>query len=159
MISMNLALLRKSSGLTQEELAEKLNVSRQAVAKWENGESVPDLGSCIALSELFHVTLDDLIHYRDQGSGIPVPPKGKHLFGSVKVGERGQIVIPKKARDMFHINSGDSVLVLGDEDRGLALIPSDYLKFFFDSAAFTAKMPNPDYEPDTGKEENGHDKS
>ena len=45
----NLKLFRKQNGLTQEQVAEKLNVSRQAVAKWENGDSVPDLESCISL--------------------------------------------------------------------------------------------------------------
>lgn len=142
MINMNLALLRKCSGLTQEELAERLSVSRQAVAKWESGESLPDLNSCVALAGLYHVTLDDLIHYSDEGSGIPVPPKGKHFYGSVTVGERGQIVIPKKARELFQIRSGDSVLILGDEDRGLAIVPANFMTLFFDSLAFTPKMPD-----------------
>ena len=44
--------------------------------------------------------------------------KGKHLFGTVKVGERGQIVIPKYARDLFKIKQGDLVLVIGDEEKG-----------------------------------------
>lgn len=52
-------------------------------------------------------------------------PKGKHMFGVVKVGERGQIVIPKKAREIFHIQPGDGLLVLGDEAQGLALVKND----------------------------------
>lgn len=52
-------------------------------------------------------------------------PKGKHIFGTVKVGERGQIVIPKAARDIFDIRPGDSLLVLGDEERGIAIVKSD----------------------------------
>ncbi len=51
-------------------------------------------------------------------------PKGKHLFGMVKVGEKGQIVIPKDARDIFDIKPGDGLIVLGDEERGLALVKS-----------------------------------
>ena len=51
-------------------------------------------------------------------------PKGKHMFGTVKVGEKGQIVIPKKAREIFGIQPGDSLIVLGDESQGLALIKS-----------------------------------
>ncbi len=43
---------------------------------------------------------------------------GKYIFGTVKVGERGQIVIPKEARKRFNINSGDNLIVLGDEKRG-----------------------------------------
>lgn len=54
--------------------------------------------------------------------------EGKHLFGLVKVGERGQIVIPKKARELFGINPGDSMMVLGDENTpfpGIALVKND----------------------------------
>jgi len=53
------------------------------------------------------------------------PPKGKHIFGTVKVGERGQIVIPKEAREIFKIEPGDSLVMLGDEPNGLALMKSD----------------------------------
>ena len=48
-------------------------------------------------------------------------PHGKHIFGTVKVGERGQIVIPKDAREMFHIQPGDTLLVLGDEKNGIVV--------------------------------------
>ena len=46
-------------------------------------------------------------------------PKGKHLFGTVKIGEKGQIVIPKEARQLFNINPGDTLLVLGDDKTGI----------------------------------------
>jgi AbrB family looped-hinge helix DNA binding protein len=53
-------------------------------------------------------------------------PKGKHLFGMVKVGEKGQIVIPKDARKLFDIKPGDSLVVLGEDDtRGIALMKSE----------------------------------
>jgi len=48
-------------------------------------------------------------------------PKGKYIFGTVKVGERGQIVIPKEARDVFKIKPGDNLLVLGDSKKGIAI--------------------------------------
>ncbi|WP_434799736.1 AbrB/MazE/SpoVT family DNA-binding domain-containing protein [Terrisporobacter vanillatitrophus] len=51
-----------------------------------------------------------------------MPPKGKYFFGSVTVGERGQIVIPKEARELFGINTGDKLLVLGDEEKGIAIV-------------------------------------
>ena len=54
--------------------------------------------------------------------------KGKHFFGSTKVGEKGQIVIPKEARDLFGINPGDTVLVLGDEQKGLAIVKASSLE-------------------------------
>ncbi|MDP4153720.1 MAG: AbrB/MazE/SpoVT family DNA-binding domain-containing protein [Bacillota bacterium] len=52
-------------------------------------------------------------------------PKGKHIFGTVKVGEKGQIVIPKEARDIFNIKPGDTLLVLGDEAQGLAIVKNN----------------------------------
>ena len=55
-------------------------------------------------------------------------PKGKHIFGTVKVGERGQIIIPKEAREIFDINPGDSLLVLGDEEQGIAIVKADVMK-------------------------------
>ncbi|MDU4861137.1 MAG: helix-turn-helix transcriptional regulator [Terrisporobacter othiniensis] len=122
MISMNLKTLRKINKYTQEEVAEKINVSRQSVAKWENNESVPDINSCVKLTKLYNVTLDNLVNYSEEESGVAIPPKGKYFFGSVTVGERGQIVIPKEARELFDINTGDKLLVLGDEEKGIAIV-------------------------------------
>ncbi|MFQ9426066.1 MAG: AbrB/MazE/SpoVT family DNA-binding domain-containing protein [Anaerovoracaceae bacterium] len=56
-------------------------------------------------------------------------PKGKHIFGTVRVGERGQVVIPKQARDLFAIKPGDILVVLGDESPehpGLAMMKEDF---------------------------------
>ncbi|EGT4880162.1 XRE family transcriptional regulator [Clostridioides difficile] len=122
MINENLKSLRKINQYTQEELAEKLNVSRQSIAKWESGESIPDICSCIKLTKLYNVKLDDLVNHSEEKTGIIVPPKGKFFFGAVVVGERGQIVIPKEAREVFNINAGDKLLVLGDEERGLGIV-------------------------------------
>lgn len=54
----------------------------------------------------------------------------KFIFGTVKVGEKGQIVIPKEARDVFDIKPGDTLLVLGDKDQGIAIVKDDVLKQF-----------------------------
>lgn len=51
-----------------------------------------------------------------------VKDEDKFLFGICKVGERGQIVIPKEAREVFNISAGDSIVVLGDKKKGLALV-------------------------------------
>ena len=56
--------------------------------------------------------------------------KGKHVFGTVKVGERGQIVIPKEAREVFEIKPGDKLLVLGDEEQGIAIVKAEIMKEF-----------------------------
>ena len=53
--------LRKLSGMTQEQLAEKLNVSRQTISKWESGGTSPDLESIVKVSKIFYVSLDDLL--------------------------------------------------------------------------------------------------
>jgi len=60
----------------------------------------------------------------------PRTEKTKHLFGSVKVGERGQVVIPKEAREIFDIKPGDILLVLGDVERGIALVKADAIQEF-----------------------------
>lgn len=61
-LSDKLVGLRKSAGMSQEELAEKLNVSRQAVSRWEMGMAMPDAVNILQLSKLFHVTTDYLLN-------------------------------------------------------------------------------------------------
>ena len=122
----NLIQMRKLLQMTQEDIAEKLGVTRQSVATWESGETVPDLDKCKQIADIFGVSLDDLANYEpDENLGLAVPPKGKHLFGLVTVGEKGQIVIPAKARKLFEISPGDQLMVLGDEGQGLALVKEE----------------------------------
>ena len=71
--SEKLKLIRKSKGLTQEELADILDVSRQAVAKWESGQIYPDTGNLIQISNLFNVTVDYLV--RDQECAVSCGPE------------------------------------------------------------------------------------
>ena len=118
----NLMELRKYHNMSQEELAEEIGVTRQTVSKYQTGESLPDIEKCALIAAVFGVTMDDLINYqKDDNMGLGVPPKGKHVFGVVKVGDKGQIVIPAKARKLFRIEAGDSLVVLGDESFGIAL--------------------------------------
>lgn len=121
----NLIQLRKFHDFSQEELAEMIGVSRQTMSKYETGESLPDIEKCKRLADAFGVTVDDLISYdkdKYDNLGLGVPPKGKHVFGMVKVGDKGQIVIPAKARKIFEINPGDNLIILGDEGHGIAII-------------------------------------
>ena len=114
----NLISMRKIHGYSQDELADKIGVSRQTLSKYETGESLPDIERCRLL-------VDDLVNYDKSDSanlGMEVPPKGKHIFGMVKVGDKGQIVIPAKARKIFDIHCGDNLIILGDEGQGLAVI-------------------------------------
>ncbi|MBR2852691.1 MAG: helix-turn-helix domain-containing protein [Clostridia bacterium] len=127
MFGKNLIQMRKLHQLTQEALAEKVGVTRQAIAKWEAGDSVPDLQTGRKLAEVLNVSLDELVSFEtDNSAGLMMPPKGKHLFGIVTVGEKGQIIIPVKARKLFNIAPGDQMVVLGDEtQQGLAMIKAE----------------------------------
>ncbi|MDL2289636.1 helix-turn-helix domain-containing protein [Clostridia bacterium OttesenSCG-928-F22] len=127
-IAENLRHLRTRHRLSQEEVAEKIAVSRQAVAKWENGDSLPDIIHCEALADLYDVSLNDLVRYNAGQDGLPISPKDKYIFGIVTIGERGQIVLPKKARDTLNIKPGDTLVVLGDTNpstAGIALVDSN----------------------------------
>ena len=127
MFGKNLIQLRKMHQLTQEALAEKIGVTRQAVAKWESGDSVPDLQTGQKLAEVLNVSLDELVSFETENqAGLLMPPKGKHLFGIVTVGEKGQIIIPVRARKLFGIAPGDQLVILGDEaQQGLAVLKAD----------------------------------
>ena len=128
----NLVILRNIHGYSQEAIAEKIGISRQAYAKWETGATVPDIEKCGLLAEVYGTTIDSLLKTEPvEGVGmIPPPPKGKNIWGSVVINDRGQIVIPKGARDLFGLTGGQRLIVLSDEN-GIALIPD---------AAFMANM-------------------
>ena len=132
MLKDNLIMLRNLHGFSQETIAEKIGISRQAYAKWETGATVPDIEKCSALAEVYGTTIDSLVRTEPlEGVGmIPPAPKGKNIWGSVAIGERGQIVIPKGARDLFGLTGGQRLIVLSDET-GIALIPDE---------AFMARM-------------------
>lgn len=72
--------LRKQKGLSQEELANRLNVSRQTVSKWEVGDSTPDMEKLIAMSDLFDVSLDNLVMGKEEAQ---IPAAGKSEFAAV----------------------------------------------------------------------------
>ena len=57
-----------------------------------------------------------------------IEKEGKYIFGTVKVGEKGQIVIPKEARLLFHVEPGDTLLILGDEDTGIIVTKPEVLQ-------------------------------
>ena len=126
MLKDNLVMLRNIHGFSQEAIAEKIGISWQAYAKWETGATVPDIEKCSLLADVYGTTIDSLIRTEPvEGVGIiPPPPRGKNIWGSVAISERGQIVIPKGARDLFGLTGGQRVIVLTDE-HGIALIPDE----------------------------------
>ena len=126
MFSDNLVQLRKLNNMTQEDLADKVGVTRQSIAQWESGKTCPNIEQSKLLAEVLGVTLDDLVNFESpENMNLAAPPKGKHLFGLVTVGDKGQIVIPARARKIFDTKPGDRLVVLGDEFQGLAVIKAD----------------------------------
>lgn len=79
--------LRKQKGLSQEELANRLNVSRQTVSKWEVGDSTPDMEKLIAISDLFGISLDELVLNKTP-EPAPAPteqaPAKSELYSDIK---------------------------------------------------------------------------
>lgn len=132
MISKNIRYLRRQENISQEEFAERFGVSRQSVAKWESGESAPDIFKCRDIADYYDISIDVLI-------GLPLEDQevreessdGKYIFGMVKVGDRGQIVIPKYAREVFDIKAGDRLMVMGDTEKGGIALAKVSLGNFF----------------------------
>lgn len=103
--------LRKSKGMSQEQLAEKLYVSRQAITKWENGTGLPDIENIVAISALFNISLDDLLS--EEKSLIT---KHEFLYESrteydldeeknleVKIGSAHQVIVERTADEKIQI--------------------------------------------------------
>ena len=77
--------LRKQKGFSQEELANRLNVSRQTISKWEVGESTPDMEKLVAISDLFKVSLDELVMDKEPQKAEPsVQVVKSELYSDVK---------------------------------------------------------------------------
>ena len=125
MLKENLIMLRNVYGYTQEEIAGRIGISRQAYAKWESGATVPDIEKCKRLADIYGVTIDSLMNTAtpDGKTMMPPPPKGKNIWGSVVINERGQLVIPKEARERFGLTGGQRLIVLTDDKEGIALVP------------------------------------
>jgi looped-hinge helix DNA binding domain, AbrB family len=126
MLKENLVMLRGLHGYSQEEIAGKINISRQAYAKWETGATVPDIEKCRQLADVYGVTIDSLIKEESvEGIGESLlTPKNKNIWGSITINDKGQIVIPKGAREKFNLVGGTRLIVLSDED-GIALISAE----------------------------------
>ncbi len=128
MLNENLITLRNLHGYSQADVAERIGISRQAYAKWEHGTTVPDLEKASLLAKVYGIPVDGLMDDGEKGKAVisPAPP-GKNIWGTVTVGERGQIVIPKAARDRFGFKAGDRLIVLSDEV-GIALLPVEFFE-------------------------------
>ena len=87
MLTDNLIMLRNVRGLTQEQVAEIAGVTRQSYAKWEQGDSVPDIEKCDNLAKFYGIKIDTLMHYEEKVGNTKVtpPPDGTFLWGTVKM--------------------------------------------------------------------------
>lgn len=101
-IGEKISAIRKMSGMTQEELGEKMNVSRQTISKWEKGISSPDLECAAALCKLFQISLDDFV---DEGQAAKNEEKIS-LQDMIKINQRAQ-------KKMVLLLSGLFFLVIG----------------------------------------------
>lgn len=77
-IANRLVQLRKQHNLSQEELADKLGISRQAVSKWERAESSPDTDNLISIAKLYNISLDELLKSEDAPE---IPPRRADNYG------------------------------------------------------------------------------
>ena len=91
MLKDNLVILRNMHGMSQEDIAEKIGISRQAYARWEIGATVPDIEKCKRLADFYDVTIDSLLKTEtvDKIGMIPPAPNGRNIWGSVTINERG----------------------------------------------------------------------
>ena len=112
-------IFRSQRGLTQEELAEQLDVSRQTVAKWERGDTLPDIASCVRMADIFGIPVEMMVRSLTDG---PPTVNGKKMYGCVRVNDKGQITLPVNVREAFGISPGDLMLVLADTEKGIALV-------------------------------------
>ena len=127
MLRDNLLMLRSLHGYSQEEIAGKIGISRQAYAKWESGATVPDVEKCARLAQVYGTTVDGLLRTEEVGDGrvLPPAPKGKNLWGTVTMNDRGQVIIPKAARDHFGLRGGQRLVLLSEDGEGFALVPAE----------------------------------
>lgn len=104
--SEKLLLIRKNKGYSQEELAEVLDVSRQAIAKWESGQSYPEIHNLIAISSLFNVTVDYLVKDNDDCMLIPFETNSNFSGDFLKAALK-EVPYDKPYRGPAYFHDGD----------------------------------------------------
>ena len=115
----NLRVLRQKSGYSLEEVASLTDVSRQAVGKWEMGESLPDLPNTLKLATLYKTSLDKLVLQKLSEKSTQ---QNNKIMGMLKIGSTGQIHLPDEVMDLFDIHTGENVLLLADKAQGIAIM-------------------------------------
>ena len=91
--------LRKKKGLSQEELANRLNVSRQTVSKWELGDSTPDMEKLVAMSDLFGISLDELVLDKSpEPAPVEQMPVKSELYSEIKTDIKEKVLTDKNKK-------------------------------------------------------------
>lgn len=110
----------------------------------QEGATIPDIEKCKRLADIYGITLDSLIKTEtvDGKTVVPPAPKGKNIWGSVTINERGQLVIPKAVREIFGLTGGQRLIVLSDDNEGIALIPSEVFERKMKNAMDFASVKN-----------------
>lgn len=122
-IADNLKLMRNKQGYTLEGLAEIISVSRQTIAKWEAGESYPDIMNCVKLATLFKISLDELVNKPLREAQVNDFSTGENkICGVLDLTEEGTITLPKLVMEMFNIHPGEKILLLADRKQGIAIV-------------------------------------
>jgi len=122
-IAENLKFLRYQNGYTLEALAEIISVSRQSVAKWESGDSLPDILNCVKLASLYKISLDELVNRPLETAVInDFASDSNRICGVLEISEEATIPFPKPVMDMFDIHCGEKILLLADKKQGIALV-------------------------------------
>jgi transcriptional regulator with XRE-family HTH domain len=112
-IANRLAKLRKEKGYSQEELAEKLGLSRQAVSKWERAESSPDTDNLICLAKLYNISLDELLRIEEDKKEIKEKKDVKITPTSIQVKDGDEEV--NISFNGIYIKDGDEAVVIGNK--------------------------------------------
>ena len=102
-IANRLQKLRKENGYSQEELADKLGISRQAVSKWERAESSPDTDNLIVLARLYHISLDDLLNDNESDQEIRDRVQDKRMSDD---GEKDTVILTDDEGQTLKIKDG-----------------------------------------------------
>ena len=132
--------LRLKSKMTQEELAEKMNVSRQTVAKWEAGDSIPDIAKCSVLASIFNLYLDDIADmFIDRDDERSMHPKNQYFLGISKI-ENRTVVLPENAMKMYGFKEGDVLLILGNSSQSISLASKNNLSDYEENKLFDKSL-------------------
>ena len=102
----NLSRLRRSADMTQSELADKLNLTRQAVSRYEKGDSFPDISILVRIAEIFDITIDELI-----GAGAPTESESEILKTAALSGDIGKSSTQREI--LSHTDALEEIVMLG----------------------------------------------